>query len=234
LKVRIKYTKTGPLRFISHLDVMRYFQKAIRRAEFDIKYSSGFSPHQIISFAAPMPLMLTSVGEYMDAEFNSLDTSEDMIRRFNETASPYAQITDMVILPDNAGNSMSVVCGSDYLINLTESGLNKFSDIAYFKEALLDANKKSEILISKKTKKNEKITDIKPSIFELSMREDGIYMLLSAGSVDNLKPELVMEAMCIIAGCEYSRYDFDILRLDTYMRDKNKKMVPLIEAGDKF
>ena len=49
MKVRVKYSKTGPLKFISHLDVMRYFQKSIRRAELDIAYSTGLSPHQIIS-----------------------------------------------------------------------------------------------------------------------------------------------------------------------------------------
>ena len=55
MKVRIKFSKYGALRFIGHLDVMRYFQKAIRRAEIDIAYSEGFSPHQIMSFASPYP-----------------------------------------------------------------------------------------------------------------------------------------------------------------------------------
>ena len=45
MKTRIKYSKTGPVKFISHLDVMRYFQKAIRRAELDISYSTGMSPY---------------------------------------------------------------------------------------------------------------------------------------------------------------------------------------------
>ena len=51
MNVRIKFQKTGPLRFISHLDVMRYFQKVIRRAGIDICFSEGFSPHMIMSFA---------------------------------------------------------------------------------------------------------------------------------------------------------------------------------------
>ena len=70
MKLRIKYTKTGVLRFIGHLDVMRFFQKAIRRAKLDVSYTKGFSPHQIISFAAPMPLGMTSEGEYFDGEFD--------------------------------------------------------------------------------------------------------------------------------------------------------------------
>ena len=69
LKVRIKFTKTGSLKFIGHLDVMRYFQKAFRRAEVDVAYSKGFSPHQLLSFAAPLGIGLTSEGEYLDAEF---------------------------------------------------------------------------------------------------------------------------------------------------------------------
>ena len=46
-KLRLKFSKNGPIKFIGHLDVMRYFQKAIRRAEIDIKYSEGFSPHPV-------------------------------------------------------------------------------------------------------------------------------------------------------------------------------------------
>ena len=53
MKLRIKFNKYGPVRFIGHLDVMRFFQKAIRRAGIDVAYSQGFSPHQIMSFAAP-------------------------------------------------------------------------------------------------------------------------------------------------------------------------------------
>ena len=49
IKIRIKFRKYGVMRFIGHLDIMRYFQKAMRRAEIDICYSEGFSPHQIMS-----------------------------------------------------------------------------------------------------------------------------------------------------------------------------------------
>ena len=54
MKVRIKFRKQGVMKFIGHLDVMRYFQKAIRRADIDIAYTEGFSPHMILSFAAPL------------------------------------------------------------------------------------------------------------------------------------------------------------------------------------
>ena len=66
MKIRVKFTKEGDLKFIGHLDVMRFFQKVLRRAEVVICYSAGFSPHQIMSFSAPLSLGLTSEGEYMD------------------------------------------------------------------------------------------------------------------------------------------------------------------------
>ena len=54
MKIRIKFSKYGTMKYIGHLDMMRFFQKAIRRAGIDVKYSEGFSPHQIMSFAAPL------------------------------------------------------------------------------------------------------------------------------------------------------------------------------------
>ena len=68
MRVRIKFTKTGCLKFIGHLDVMRFFQKAIRRAELPVSLSEGFSPHMLMSFAAPLGVGKTSSGEYFDLD----------------------------------------------------------------------------------------------------------------------------------------------------------------------
>ena len=59
------------MKFIGHLDMMRYFQKAVRRAKIDIRYSEGYSPHQIMSFAAPLGVGITSDGEYFDIVIQS-------------------------------------------------------------------------------------------------------------------------------------------------------------------
>ena len=54
MKTRIKFSKCGSMRFVGHLDVMRYFQKAFRRAQIPVSYSQGFSPHQLMSFSSPL------------------------------------------------------------------------------------------------------------------------------------------------------------------------------------
>ena len=66
MRARIKFSKTGNMKYVGHLDLMRFFQRAMRRADIPIKYSEGFSPHQIMSFAAPLGIGLESVGEYVD------------------------------------------------------------------------------------------------------------------------------------------------------------------------
>ena len=66
MKVRIKFSKEGPMKFVGHLDTMRYFQKALRRAELPVAFSGGYSPHMIMSFAVPLGVGMESLGDYFE------------------------------------------------------------------------------------------------------------------------------------------------------------------------
>ena len=114
MMVRVKFAKYGPLRFTGHLDVLRFFQKAIRRAEVNIRYSEGFSPHQIMSFAAPLGVGITSKGEYVDIEVLDTENSKKMIDRLNAVMSEGFEILEYKLLPDDAANAMSIVAAADY------------------------------------------------------------------------------------------------------------------------
>ena len=83
MKARIKFSKTGSMRFIGHLDVLRYFQKAFRRAQIPVSYSQGFSPHQILSFTSPLGIGLTSDAEYLDMELEECPHPEEMVAWMN-------------------------------------------------------------------------------------------------------------------------------------------------------
>ncbi len=107
VRLRVKFSKHGALRFIGHLDVMRYFQKAVRRAGIDIAYSTGFSPHQIMSFAAPLGVGLESNGEYMDIEVNTLTSSEGLTNALNAQMVDGIRVLEARLLPDHAGNAMA-------------------------------------------------------------------------------------------------------------------------------
>ena len=118
MKIRIKFRKYGTMKFIGHLDVMRYFQKAIRRSEVNIRYSEGFSPHQIMSFAAPLGVGITSKGEYVDIEVLDTENSKKMIDRLNAVMSEGFEILEYKLLPDDAANAMSIVAAADYSLVL--------------------------------------------------------------------------------------------------------------------
>ena len=83
MKLRMSFGKEGIVKFIGHLDIMRYFQKAFRRANVDITYSQGYHPHPCLSFASPLGVGLESRGEYLDMEVNSFDDLEAMKNAVN-------------------------------------------------------------------------------------------------------------------------------------------------------
>lgn len=236
MKVRIKYTKSGSMKFIGHLDVMRYFQKAVKRAGLDIAYSKGFSPHQLMSFAAPLALGVTSEGEYFEAEFNSLVSSDEFVKRLNEQMVEGMAVSDVVLLPEGCKKAMSVVAASDYLIsfNQREDDL----DFEKRKTAVLKATvhlmEKESIEVFRKTKKQEKIEDIKPGIIKLKTQGEQIYMLLATGSEYNLKPDSVVEALCMETGYPYNKFDYQIHRLETYMKNGENELVSLLAAGERI
>ena len=117
MKVRIKFRKYGVMRFIGHLDVMRYFQKAIRRAEIPIAFTTGYSPHMIMSFASPLGIGLTSDGEYMDIERREPIASKEAVRRLNEVGIEGIEVLNLVEIEDSKKmGGMSIFAGADYLV----------------------------------------------------------------------------------------------------------------------
>ena len=213
MKIRIKFEKDGVMRYIGHLDIMRYFQKAIRRAEIDIKYSTGFSPHQIMSFAAPLGVGHISYGEYFDIEVNSYNGKQDMMVRLNAAMVPGIRITNVVELPDNAGNAMATVAAARYKVELKNPDDMKV-DFIGLRDAFLSQDR---ILVTKQTKKQELTIDIKPYVFEWIPYENGVEMFVDASSSNNVKPTLAMESFCKFAGVAFDPIKYQVIRMDTYL-----------------
>lgn len=233
MKLRIKFTKHGSVKFIGHLDIMRYFQKAMRRADIDIKYSEGFSPHQIMSFAAPLGVGITSNGEYMDIELNSLWDCNTIMNQLNKVMVPGIQITECHQLGDGAKKAMSLVAGADYTLTFHKG--KKPDNIDVFFSGLIKFTEQDHIFITKKTKKGEKEMDIKASIYELSVKGESVFMKVSAGSANNLKPELVMKAYDKWRGQTCPEFTFQIQREEIYGNvgdEKNPVLVPLGQIGE--
>lgn len=249
MKVRIKFKKYGPIRFIGHLDVMRFFQKAMRRAEIDIAYTTGFSPHQIMSFAAPLGVGLESNGEYMDIECHSVTGSLDMMNRLNRVSAPGIEVISVKSLPDHAGNAMASVAAAGYTVRFRDGREPEFDFSAKLHEFLANEH----IMISKETKNGVKEVDIRPGIYEMRIVNEipdcqaapdsasgncsaapAIYMLVDASSAGNLKPGKVIESFLAANGEELKENALLITREDVYTNignEKESKLVPLDEIG---
>lgn len=223
----MKFRKFGVMKFIGHLDIMRYFQKAMRRAEIDICYSEGFSPHQIMSFAAPLGVGITSDGEYLDIEVHSTRSTKEALKALNKTMVEGIEITGYRLLPDDAKTAMSIVAAADYHLFVKEG---------YKLPVIYDELHKGlddfftapdEVLMTKKTKKSEKTIDLKKLVYHFSVTEtEGkpfFYVKLCTGSTDNLKPELVVESLFAFMGVVYDANAFQVHRIDVYAATEDSK-----------
>lgn len=231
MKVRVKFEKTGAMKFIGHLDIMRYFQKAIRRANIPIAFSGGFSPHMIMSFAAPLGVGVTSSGEYFDMELTESMSSKEMEERFNTTMADGMRVISVREIPDNKANAcMSLVAAADYTIRFRDGKAPSDG----WKEKLQEFFEQQSIVIMRKTKRSEQETDIRPWIYQLEIRGDEVWMQLSQGSVHNLKPELVMEAFMKYLGEELQPFALMIHREEVYAdlgTETQHKLVSLENLG---
>ena len=251
MRVRLKFQKYGAMKFIGHLDLMRYFQKAFRRAKFDNEYTKGFNPHQIMSFAAPLGLGLTSEGEYLDIELRSSDSPEAMIKRINAVLTEGFRVSGFYILKEveegrKSISAMALVSAADYMISLKDGYEEEipFSSQDDFQDAFKKFLRQDEILIEKRTKKAKKIVDLKTMIKQIDIPyslegsiadeyKNGIkvFLQLDTGSRSNLKPELVMEAFCKHYHITYNEYAWQVHRLEMYARGDNNNLIPLKNAN---
>lgn len=231
MKTRMRFTKTGSMKFIGHLDCMRFFQKAIRRAGLDVAYSQGFSPHQLMSFASPLGVGITSDGEYLDVEFHSLpdQSPDELVAYLNQFMTEEIFVTEIEIMPDGFKNSMSLLRAADYMIVEKEESVFP-PDWQMQWERFTG---QPAIVVRKKTKRSEKEVDIKPHILQWSFdrtdfsrknQEDygtvhcdyegnTLYLRLTSGSETNIKPELVLTAFYAFCQTGCPPYSYQIHRL---------------------
>ena len=180
MRTRLKFSKTGALAFIGHLDFLRVFGQTIRRAALPAAFSQGFNPHLLLSFALPLPLGMESLNDYADLTLEKEVPSAEIIQKLNAVAPRGLIIKDAYPVEDKAA---SVVCVADY--GFKTLGARPLDPLHLEVERVLA---EKEIVIAKKTKKGIKDTDIRADIFSIEADGDVLKMRLSAGSARFLHP----------------------------------------------
>lgn len=231
--IRVKFRRGDEVKFISHLDLMKVFERAIRRARLPIAYSQGFNPHPGMVFGLPLGVGVTSEAEYGDFEITDDEMSaQEFADRLN-LQLPKGMEVLAAKKKVSKQNIMATIAASEYIVIVgTPAECNQKT----LKTAIDKYLSQKEIVVKKRTKNGVKDTDIRDMIFDLNfeLQPFGTFniirftALVSAGSKANLKPDLLIESLCGYLGIEY---EIDrIHRTKLFVRSQDQLLDPMEEV----
>ena len=221
MRAMIRFGKQPRLRFISHLDLQRFFQRALNRTGLPIAWTQGFNPHPILSFGSALALGWTSEYEILDVKL-----SAPMGRKRTEEAMRAALPVDLPVLEvrmvdDRHPAPMAMVRASDYEITL--SGETAAATLDAAEEFL----RRESVMAVRKTKSGEREVDIRPMALLLEREGDVLSARLMLTEKDTLKPDLLVRALAEIAGAEVP--EMRIHRRGLLGEDGSGALRPLME-----
>lgn len=189
MQFRFQFSRGEELKFIGHLDILRLFERVFKRSGLPVAHSQGFNPRPQIIFGQPMPLGLTSEGEFADVELIGGHDPAVFLKTMNDALPPGIRVLDAKE-KKNPSNLMGQISGARYRVCFkAPDGLNLQKLI----EKVLAAD---SIPVLKKTKSGEKEKNIRPFIYELteaSHDSGGCFeVMLGAGQEDNIRPDLFL------------------------------------------
>jgi radical SAM family uncharacterized protein/radical SAM-linked protein len=187
LPLRLQYQKRDYARYISHLDLIRLFDRVFRRCGIDLVYTSGFNKRPKMSFSPPLALGYTSEAEYMDIEVNT-PPPEDIKERINSILPGGIQVKEIKIVDSHRLSLASVISSAEYSVGLNNQDINTH-----------DINKligRDSISIIRKTKDKVKSVDIRPYIESIKRINNKLYIRTKivngqTGRVDEILDQLV-------------------------------------------
>ena len=183
-KVRLKWCKGEEVRFTSHLDGLRTFERAIRRSGIPIAYSEGFHPHPRIAFGPPLPLGLTSESEYLDIQLTE-PFSNEHLSRLNKTLPQGFKISEGKTIFTKAESLSSAINAALYRVEVPFSSEEIKSKIEYILSL-------RNLMVSRVSKEELKEVDIRFEILKLENDGSTLNMLLSLGSAGYAKPQEIL------------------------------------------
>lgn len=178
-KYRIKLTKTGILRYFSHLDWQNTFLKALARSGLNVAFSQGFNPTMKVSLGVALPLFLESECELVDIEIYDDIKTDDLQLKLEKVLPEGCKIFKVEKLLKEAKAIDHTVQWAEYEIRLFDKTLHNFESLSYNMNRVLSSE---EILLTKKNKKGFlKTTNIKPAIKSYRFSGESLFIVLKTG-----------------------------------------------------
>lgn len=221
----ITFKKEGYIKYTSHLDLLRLFKRSFKRVGIKLQYSQGFNPHPKMSFAQPLSLGYTSSCEYLEFDTVEPVSTLELKTLLNSVMPEGVEILSCEELEQGGKTLAALTDRASYEIKIPlregfpgEKALNTID----LEKLLSEYQSQDNIMITKRQKKSGKDIelDLKPMIKEIKGEIYDKYIMLtcmiSAGSAENLSPEMVLSTFCRSAGIEYDRSEVQIKRTGIY------------------
>ena len=209
----IKFTKTGYIKYTSHLDLLRVFKRAFKKTGITLRYSQGFNPHPKMGFAQPLSLGYSSKYELIEFETLQPHSTTDIVSKMKNEMPSGIDIISCTTFDNDAKALAGDVVEAEYKILIpTDKTEQELIDCLkeYLKQPEITALKRM-----KKTKKMEPV-DIKKKIRNMEISKAGEFALINAaldsGSYSNCSPELVISSFCAFSNIETPRYEVEVER----------------------
>lgn len=194
-RYRLKLTKEGSLKYLSHLDWQNTIIKSLYRSGLKLNFSQGFNPTPKISLGIALPIFVESVTEFIDIEFFDNIGKDELKEKLSKAFPSQIRVLDLKEIPRKEPSIDNTAEWAEYEFSPIEKDIYPVKSLLYDINAKFSENEK--ILIEKKNKKGIKRTiDIKPSIRSISERDNKIVMVLKAGQnqeIPSLRPDTAME-----------------------------------------
>jgi len=174
-RLRIRFSKFGPTRFISHLDVARTWERALNRAKIPMAYSQGFNQRPRMSFMTATPLGTTSDFEIVDIWTKEVLEPASAAERITEKMAPGIKLLDIQEVPTSGKKLQVLTKDSTFEITITEE-----IERVELEKRVADLLAADEILRERVVKKKLKQFDLRPMVYDLAVEPgeaDGPIML---------------------------------------------------------
>lgn len=209
--IRVFYKKVSRAKYISHLDITRCMQRALKRSGIPVWHTEGFNPHIYITFALPLSLGYESESESMDMRLNEDIPLDGVMEKLNEALPPDIIVT--AVKPQVNKPDRIVSC----LYTLTLTGENGEA----LQKTFLEFMEKEQINVEKKTKKGFKVIDIKPlcEIVSTTPNKNSLIILImaAAGNETSINPTLLTDEF--LKETELDGIFVAVMRNKVYMDD---------------
>ncbi len=191
--VRIRFARSGPAEYLGHLDMMRLFERSLRRAGIPLAYSQGYNPRPHLVFALPLGVGVAAEAEILDIETRGPFDPDLLVTKLSGALPEGVRVGDALAVRPAGKSIMGRVTEAVY--RLAAPGLSE----AASKLAMLE-----EISVEKRSKGTLRTLDIRQLLLSVEQtgQEDSVRFRVKAGSADNVRPDLLLQAMTKYAGLD--------------------------------